>query len=643
MAHQLTGNTIASTFEQLIYRSTTQPSTGTTTTQLMTSENDQTDDVGLPLYISTERIGIGSATPDALFHLEQATCTLASPHIRMVDTGDSREASIVNSSGDLILATHGTDNAADGQITIQSAGGILLSAGSDAATDVTIDTAGKVGIGTAAPDGTLHIKSSAEGPVADGGTAVAGLLVESTGTTTNLAGPTIALLNSSAAADGDVIGEIVFLGDDNVGDATGDTSVASTYGRIVSTIVDEDESGTSTDGALFFQLPVNDTVTTHMYMSGSKVGIGTTSPVSGLHVQDSDITLMCNVADNTTSTALEFKRSKHATDGSDDTAVDEDTVLGTVQWDGADGDSFETGAKIEAIADEQWSGSARGTSLNFYTVDNTNTALLPRMRIDENGNVGIGTNAPGDLLEVKSLTGSVCTISINTTDANQDSRLQFKHAGTLYWNFLSDYSDSHRLEIVDATGDGAYLTQNETSAWDWSSDINLKTDISSISNALSKINSIRGVNYKWKKYKAGASNPNPEYITSEEWAVMRPKKDINRIGVIAQEVNEVLPEAVNTERDGEWTVKRGLLVPLLIEAVKELSAKVTALEGEDSSSDTKIAALEAKDTASEAKIAALEAEDTANKAKITALETKDAEYATTITALTARITALESA
>ena len=64
MAHQLTGNTIASTFEQLIYRSTTEPSTGTTTTQLLTSENDQTDDVGLPLYISTERVGIGTATPN---------------------------------------------------------------------------------------------------------------------------------------------------------------------------------------------------------------------------------------------------------------------------------------------------------------------------------------------------------------------------------------------------------------------------------------------------------------------------------------------------------------------------------------------------------------------------------------------------
>ena len=69
MAHQLTGNTIASTFEQLIYRSTTEPSTGTTTTQLLTSENDQTDDVGLPLYISTERVGIGVADPDELLEL----------------------------------------------------------------------------------------------------------------------------------------------------------------------------------------------------------------------------------------------------------------------------------------------------------------------------------------------------------------------------------------------------------------------------------------------------------------------------------------------------------------------------------------------------------------------------------------------
>ena len=69
MAHQLTGKTIASTYEQLIYRTTTVPSTGTTTTQLMTSEADQTDDIGLPLYIGTERVGIGTATPASELHL----------------------------------------------------------------------------------------------------------------------------------------------------------------------------------------------------------------------------------------------------------------------------------------------------------------------------------------------------------------------------------------------------------------------------------------------------------------------------------------------------------------------------------------------------------------------------------------------
>ena len=66
---------------------------------------------------------------------------------------------------------------------------------------------------------------------------------------------------------------------------------------------------------------------------------------------------------------------------------------------------------------------------------------------------------------------------------------------------------------------------------------------------------------------------------------------------------------------GAMSVGYSRMTVVLMKCIQELSAKVTALEGEDSSSDTKIAAL----------------------------EVKDAEYATTITALTARITALESA
>ena len=58
--------------------------------------------------------------------------------------------------------------------------------------------------------------------------------------------------------------------------------------------------------------------------------------------------------------------------------------------------------------------------------------------------------------------------------------------------------------------------------------------------------------------------------------------DARHLGVSAQEVQKVAPEAVKsitTDKGDEFlTVKYEKLVPLLIEAVKELSTKVSALE-----------------------------------------------------------------
>jgi uncharacterized protein YukE len=51
----------------------------------------------------------------------------------------------------------------------------------------------------------------------------------------------------------------------------------------------------------------------------------------------------------------------------------------------------------------------------------------------------------------------------------------------------------------------------------------------------------------------------------------------NQVGVIAQEVQQVLPEAVESY-NGALAVKYDKLVPLLIEAVKELTNKVSSLE-----------------------------------------------------------------
>ena len=87
-----------------------------------------------------------------------------------------------------------------------------------------------------------------------------------------------------------------------------------------------------------------------------------------------------------------------------------------------------------------------------------------------------------------------------------------------------------------------------------SSDLTLKENVSTLDNPLAKVMQIRGTEYDWKE-------GNNNYQGHD-------------IGVIAQEVEKVLPEAVSTKPDGTKGVHYNKLIPLLIEAVKDLSNKV---------------------------------------------------------------------
>jgi len=86
------------------------------------------------------------------------------------------------------------------------------------------------------------------------------------------------------------------------------------------------------------------------------------------------------------------------------------------------------------------------------------------------------------------------------------------------------------------------------------SDIRLKDEIEVIDNALSKVSSLRGVTY-----------------TRNDIDVPR------QTGLIAQEVLEVLPEAV-TEENGTLSVQYANMMGLMIEAIKELRAEVESLK-----------------------------------------------------------------
>jgi len=100
----------------------------------------------------------------------------------------------------------------------------------------------------------------------------------------------------------------------------------------------------------------------------------------------------------------------------------------------------------------------------------------------------------------------------------------------------------------------------------YSSDVALKEDIENISNPLESLKKLNGVLFNWKD----------EWIKKQggEDGYFVRKKDV---GVIAQEVEKVLPEAVAQRKDGIKAVKYDRLTCLLIEAVKVLSDKVEKL------------------------------------------------------------------
>ena len=97
----------------------------------------------------------------------------------------------------------------------------------------------------------------------------------------------------------------------------------------------------------------------------------------------------------------------------------------------------------------------------------------------------------------------------------------------------------------------------------YTSDRSLKENIRNIESALSKVKSINGVMFDWKQ----------DYIDSrggEDGYFVR-KQDT---GVIAQEVESILPEVVGTREDGTKAVAYEKMTGLLIEAIKELDIKI---------------------------------------------------------------------
>ena len=173
-------------------------------------------------------------------------------------------------------------------------------------------------------------------------------------------------------------------------------------------------------------------------------------------------------------------------------------------------------------------GSGAVTTSGVQSVIDNNSIAPGTLDMDDNQKILLGT---GDDLELYH--NGTDGIIDNTGDGN----LKLLDAG------------STKLEV---TSSGVSVTGDMTASGNVTaySDAKLKTEISSIDNALDIVGKLRGVNYKW------LSNGQAD------------------IGVIAQEVEEVVPEVVKTSEDGTKSVDYGRLVSILINAVNELKEEI---------------------------------------------------------------------
>ena len=236
----------------------------------------------------------------------------------------------------------------------------------------------------------------------------------------------------------------------------------------------------------------------------------------------------------------------------------------TVYCDGASDYNVEIASSTDAaalnagtLADARFPATlpaASGANLTSLNASNLGSGTVPNARLDAqlqdvaglavtNGGFIVGDGA-NFVLE----TGSTARDSL---DLGTSDDVQF---------------DSFGVGTGASGTTGEIRATNDITAF-YSSDVALKENIHNISSPMEKVQNLNGVLFDWKQ----------EFIDSkggEDGYFVR-KTDV---GVIAQDVEKVLPEVVGTRPNGVKAVKYDRLCALLIECVKDLQTQVNDLK-----------------------------------------------------------------
>ena len=169
----------------------------------------------------------------------------------------------------------------------------------------------------------------------------------------------------------------------------------------------------------------------------------------------------------------------------------------------------------------------------------------------QGGNGSSGTSGGVGGSGTSGVSGTSGTSSVLTYTNGVDNRVITAVSATGINGEANMTFDGSTLSVT-----GAITATGNITAY-YTSDLRQKENIKTILNALDKVKMLSGVTWDWNE-------SNTDEVT----------KSLPKTGLIAQQVMEVLPEVVIERKDGFLALDYSKMIGLLVEAIKELDAKI---------------------------------------------------------------------
>jgi hypothetical protein len=389
------------------------------------------------------------------------------------------------------------------------------------ATRMTLDATGNLGIGTTTTPaaGILEVSNAAS-------TLPFGNIFASSYTGTSAGGS----LFIGRKARGTAAAPVSVLNGDNLAGflavGYGATSFSGTRGGMFVQAA-ENWTDISQGTRVLFNTTATGTITPSPKMAidpSGNVGIGTTNPGTSLEiVRNGETTIVGTSYNDNDGSAVFFQRARGTQLAP--TAVLAGDALGYFGAGGYGATSWGNSAGAMAVvAMENWTDTANGNAVAFATTPLGTTDFVPQVAILPNGSVGIGT--PGDSNGIPTATDKLQVFG--------DVRVGTSGTNGCVKNFA-----------------GTQLTGTCVS------DRRYKKGITPFGPALDRVAALQPVHFYWR----ADEFPDQHFGDSQAY------------GLIAQDVERVLPELVVTREDGYKAIDYSKLPLLTIQAIKELKAE----------------------------------------------------------------------